>query len=97
MTDLLPIPPQRQSSGTPGPSRLEQAQQAAEQLEATFLAEMLKAAGFGEQENSFSGGAGEDQFASFHRQAIADKIAAAGGLGLAEHFLNAMLERHDDT
>ncbi|MEM7321148.1 MAG: chemotaxis protein chel, partial [Pseudomonadota bacterium] len=35
--------------------------EAAEKLDATFLAEMLKAAGFGEQENSFSGGTGEAQ------------------------------------
>ena len=68
------------------------AHDAAVQLEASFLAEMLKAAGFGTQENSFSGGNGEDQFASFHRQAIAEKIAASGGIGLAEHFLHSMMD-----
>ncbi len=73
------------------------ARKAAEKLEATFLAEMLKSAGFGSQENSFSGGVGEDQFASFHRQAIAEKMAAAGGIGLAEHILRHMTEARDDT
>jgi flagellar protein FlgJ len=38
---------------------------AAKKLEATFLAEMLKAAGFGEARDTFGGGEGEDQFASF--------------------------------
>jgi len=77
-------------------ANVDAARQAAEKLEATFLAEMLKSAGFGTQENSFSGGVGEDQFASFHRQAIAEKMAAAGGIGLAEHILNHMTETRDD-
>lgn len=66
-------------------------------LEASFLTEMLKAAGFGEQDNSFSGGTGEDQFASFHREAIARRMVEAGGIGLAEHFFNAMTEARDGT
>lgn len=61
-------------------------------LEATFLSEMLKSAGFGLQKNSFSGSAGEDQFASFQRQAIAENMARAGGIGLSEHFFNAIME-----
>ena len=99
MTDHLPIKP---TPGTPPSKRdvssssLDAARKAAEKLEATFLAEMLKAAGFGEQMNSFSGGEGEDQFASFHRQAIADKIAQAGGIGLSEHFLKSMMEKRNE-
>lgn len=90
------------TSSTPQPGNLtkleaDPAREAAVKLEATFLAEMLKSAGFGSQENSFSGGIGEDQFASFHRQAIAEKMAAAGGIGLAEHILRHMTEKHDDT
>ncbi|WP_306110345.1 MULTISPECIES: rod-binding protein [Roseovarius] len=99
MTDHLPMKPKLGVSPLPPPfarTSLHAAQQAAQKLEATFLAEMLKAAGFGEQVNSFSGGTGEDQFASFHRQAVADKIAEAGGIGLSEHFLNAMLETSND-
>lgn len=91
MTEILPIQPSANKS-TNDTSRLVELKRVAEKLEATFLAEMLKAAGFGEQENSFSGGPGEDQFASFHRQAIADKIAAAGGIGLSEHIMRALLE-----
>ena len=65
---------------------------AAEQLEATFLAEMLKSAGLGETGGDFSGGHGEDQFSSLMVRAQADQIARAGGLGLAEMFFNAMVE-----
>lgn len=103
MTDSLPIQPsltqiKRHRSSLSGDEdpRLTKARDAAQKLEATFLAEMLKAAGFGEQANSFSGGAGEDQFASFHRQAVADKIAQAGGLGFSEHFLRSIMERSND-
>jgi len=105
VTEFLPLQSLGQTKGgpkalqnrfDPEDPKLASARQAAPKLEATFLAEMLKAAGFGEQENSFSGNPGEDQFASFHRQAIADKIAAAGGIGLSEHFLKSMLEtKHD--
>lgn len=101
MTDYLPIRPTLTPQQTRGATQMAEdrhaaAAQAAQKLEATFLAEMLKAAGFGEQANSFSGGTGEDQFASFHRQAIADKIAQAGGIGLSEHFLRSMMERQDE-
>ncbi len=72
--------------------RAEEVRQVALKLEASFLAEMLKSAGFGEQRNSFSGGEGEDQFASFHRHAIAERIASSGGIGLAAHFYRSMME-----
>ena len=90
MTEFLPIPPK----GPPAKPDHDHgaAREAALKLEASFLAEMLKGAGFGKQENSFSGGPGEDQFASFHRQAVAEDIARSGGIGLAEHFFNAMME-----
>lgn len=96
VTEILPAIPasKRVVNET---TKYSEARLAAEKLEATFLAEMLKAAGFGEQENSFSGGAGEDQFVSFHRHAIADKIAASGGLGLAEHITRALLEANNDA
>lgn len=66
-------------------------------LEASFLSEMLKAAGFGTQVSTFSGGTGEDQFASFHREAIARRMVDAGGIGLAEQFFNTMMEAKDGT
>jgi len=65
---------------------------AAESLEATFLAEMLKSAGVGAPRESFGGGAGEEQFASFLRQAQADRMVAAGGIGLAESLFEALKE-----
>lgn len=68
---------------------------AAQKLEATFLAEMLKSAGVGAPRETFGGGAGEDQFASFLREAQAEEMVAAGGIGLAEALFNAMKARQD--
>ena len=60
------------------------------ELEATFLAEMLKHAGFGEARSAFGGGVGEEQFASFLRDEQAKLMAQAGGIGLAETIFQAM-------
>lgn len=60
------------------------------ELEAAFLAEMLGHAGLGGAEGPFSGGTGEDQFASFLRQEQAGAIARAGGIGLAESIFRAL-------
>ncbi|SPH19341.1 hypothetical protein ASD8599_00066 [Ascidiaceihabitans donghaensis] len=68
--------------------------QAAENLEATFLGEMLKAAGLGESRESFGGGAGEDQFSSFLVQQHAKAMVSSGGIGLAESIYNSLKERH---
>lgn len=70
---------------------------AAKKLEATFLAEMLKSAGLGQSRESFGGGAGEDQFASFLLQAQAEKMVDAGGIGLAETLFKALKERDSET
>ena len=59
---------------------------AAKKLEAAFIAEMLKASGLGKAPEGFGGGAGEDQFASFLREAQAKEIVRAGGFGLAAVF-----------
>ena len=108
MTDYLPIPTQARPVhpvGGLGATALstnaenvddKEARAAAEALEAAFLTEMLKASGLGEQENSLSGGYGEDHFASFHRQAIAERMVQSGGLGLAEAFYRSMMEARDD-
>lgn len=72
------------------------AHEAAQKLEATFLAEMLKSAGFGKSDG-FAGGIGEEQFASFQRQALADEIVKSGGLGLADTFYKSMMEATHDT
>lgn len=61
-----------------------------DQVEATFLAEMLGYAGLGETSDSFGGGVGERQFASFLRQEQAMAMVKAGGIGLAESLFRAM-------
>jgi Rod binding domain-containing protein len=70
--------------------------QAAQKLEATFLAQMLKSAGLGQGRSSFGGGAGEDQFASLLLEAQAEKMVEAGGIGLAESLFEALKERNND-
>lgn len=66
---------------------------AAEELEAAFIAEMLKQAKFGEARGAFGGGPGEEQFASFLRSEHADAIVSRGGFGLAESIFNALVAR----
>ena len=81
----------------PKPDRQDVAlRSAAQKLEATFLAEMLKSAGFGQTRDSFGGGAGEDQFSSFLVQAQAEEMVAAGGIGLAEALFEALKEQQDE-
>ena len=70
--------------------------QAAEQLEATFLAEMLKSAGLGPSRDQFGGGAGEDHFSSFLVQEQAAAMVRAGGIGLSESLYEALKEKEDD-
>ena len=95
MTDFLPIQPAMRSD--PAQILRQSAPwKAAEKLEATFLAEMLKSAGLGAQSHEFGGGIGEEQFASFQREALANEMVKRGGIGLAEMFFNAMQEKTDD-
>lgn len=67
-----------------------QMREAARALEATFLDEMLKSAGLGAMKGAFSGGIGEEQFASFLRASQADAMVEAGGIGLAEHIFRSL-------
>lgn len=76
--------------------RSDDLQQAATALEASFLAEMLRGAGLSGRAGAFGGGAGEDQFTSFLVEEQARRLAAAGGLGLAETIFNSLKERGDD-
>ena len=69
---------------------------AAQKLEASFLAEMLKSAGYGEARDTFGGGAGEAQFASFLVDAQAERMVDAGGIGLAEQLYRTLMERQDN-
>lgn len=68
---------------------------AAVALEASFLSEMLKAAKLGETPDGFGGGSGEDQFASFLREAHAKEMAQAGGIGLSEALFHALKDRQN--
>ncbi|WP_424941199.1 rod-binding protein [Aliiroseovarius sp. S253] len=66
---------------------------AAKELEASFLSEMLKSAGIGKTPDSFGGGVGEDQFASFLRQEQARGMVESGGIGLAQSLFEALKEQ----
>lgn len=90
MESISPIP----TSGPP--SRDQVLMQAAQKLEASFLAQMLKSAGMGQGRESYGGGAGEDQFASFLLDAQAEKIVESGGIGLAEALFEALKDREND-
>lgn len=64
----------------------------AEELETAFLSEMLRHAGLGAQDGGFGGGIGEEQFASFLREAQAGSMVRAGGIGLTERLFKALSE-----
>lgn len=65
----------------------------AKAFEASFLAEMLKHSGVNKTRSEFGGGAGEDAFSSLLTQKYADKLAEAGGIGLAQHIYNALKQK----
>ena len=97
MTAIPVLPPPRSAPKLPEYMQNDaKLRDAAQKLEATFLAEMLKAAGVGAPRETFGGGAGEDQFSSFLVQAQAEEMVAAGGIGLAEALFDALTEREND-
>lgn len=83
-----------QKPQSPSPDRAA-LKRAAVELEATFLAEMLKSAGLGRGPDNLGGGVGEDQFGSFLVRAQAEEMARAGGIGLAEEIFQALVEREN--
>lgn len=85
------------SIGVPHVRTHPDAWEAAKKLEASFLSEMLKNAGLGETESTFGGGVGESQFSSFLRDAQAQSMVDAGGIGLAEVFYHALKEADYDA
>jgi Rod binding domain-containing protein len=97
VTDFSPLPLVANPAAPPADPKDKALRAAAQELEATFLAEMLKEAGFGEAREAFGGGAGEDQFASFLRQEQAREMVKTGGIGLAESLYQALKERTDDN
>ncbi len=90
------IDPATTAAPLSGPARDDALREAAQNLEASFLAEMLTAAGLGQGSETFGGGAGEAQFASFlvHEQAL--QMVRAGGIGLSESIYQALKERQND-
>jgi flagellar protein FlgJ len=95
MTMIPILPPPRPQPDLPPVFANDSAlRDAAQRLEATFLSEMLKSAGIGADQSAFGGGIGEDQFASFLRDAQAQEMAKSGGIGLAESFFNALKVVH---
>lgn len=96
MTTIPDLPPPRPATAIPDYINADKKlRDAAQKLEATFLSEMLKSAGLGAARDSFGGGQGEEQFASFLREAQAEEMAKGGGIGLAEALFEAMKVRMD--
>ena len=62
------------------------------ELEASFLAEMLKSAGVGKPPEAFGGGAGEDHFSTFLVREYASATVEAGGIGLAESIYRSLVQ-----
>ncbi len=71
----------------------EDLRKASEALETQFLAEMLKNADFGSVPDLFGGGTGEEQFSSLLVDEQAKRLVEAGGIGLAEHLFNSLVQR----
>lgn len=80
------------SPALPPPDRRDVLMDKAQELEASFLAEMLGHTGLGAAQGGFGGGAGEEQFSSFLRQEQARLMVEGGGIGLAELIFNSMVE-----
>jgi peptidoglycan hydrolase FlgJ len=94
MSPLSPTTTAITPAMTPDPARLAALRGAAVAFEASFLAEMLKAAGFGRPiEGLGGGGAGEEAFASLLVREQATRMAEAGGIGLAESVFRALVAR----
>jgi Rod binding domain-containing protein len=81
-------------SGGDGDGRIAELRRTARDLEAAFIAEMLKHAGMGEARTGLGGGGpGEDQFASLLRAEHARLFAERGGIGLAEGIFRSLAAR----
>lgn len=92
---LSPPQPVTDPASSLPPERLQALRGAAQELEATFLAEMLKYSGVAKPPASANGGPGEEAFASFLSDAYAQKLADRGGIGLAEHIFHSLLAREE--
>jgi flagellar protein FlgJ len=95
----MELPASRAVASAPPPALSPEREKAlrhkAEELEASFLSEMLSYTGLNET-SDFAGGSGEDQFSSFLRDEQAKAMVRSGGIGLAETIFQALAKR-DDT
>jgi Rod binding domain-containing protein len=89
----MQVPLPTDNASTLSPARSAQLMKKARELEANFLSEMLSHTGLDAQTGAFTGGAGEDQFASFLRDAQAKAMVAHGGIGLSQSIFNALARR----
>jgi len=76
--DMTPVTAQ------PNAPRCADLRESARAIETAFVEEMLKQARLNEAPETFSGGAGEEQFSSFLTHEMAGRLTARQGLGLAE-------------
>ena len=60
-------------------------------VEATFLAEMLKASGLGKSRDMLGGGVGEEHFSSLLVQHQADAMSKTKATGLAETIYSSLI------
>lgn len=90
MSSVTPALPASRPFASPG-TRNEELWSLSQDLEASFLAEMLKSAGLGQARGAFGGGPGEDQFSSFLIREYADEAARTGGIGLRESIYRSLI------
>ena len=89
-TDTPPI------GGTrPPPPRDPKLWAAATALEASFLAEMMKAAKIGAPRGEFGGGIGEEQFSTMLVDEYARGLAGRTGTGLSEAIYRSLVSKAD--
>lgn len=97
----MQIIPVTAAAGGPGvrldANRRDLLMEKAKSLEVVFLSEMLSHAGLAASDGPFSGGIGEEQFASFLREAQAKAIVEQGGIGLAEHLFQSLVKNDHAT
>ncbi|HBG98194.1 MAG: rod-binding protein [Rhodobacteraceae bacterium] len=91
--NLIPAAPLAATTAQPVAPEEGALRAAAEAFEATFLAQMLDHAGLGRTPGAFGGGSGEGQFASFLVEAQAERLVAAGGIGLADVVFAALRDQ----
>lgn len=89
----MQVPALTEPASRLSPDRSAQLMKKAQELETSFLSEMLSYTGLDDQQGAFDGGVGEDQFASFLRDVQAKAMVNHGGLGLAQSIFQSLVRR----